>query len=204
MISTLKEKLAKRPDILKMTEIITDQASVLDLGCGDGSFLLLLSKMKQIRGVGLEVDQDKIIQCIANGVNVIQSDINTGLHFADKSFQYVVLSRTLQAVDRPDLLLKEILRVGHKAIISFINIGYYRARLQLAFGGKMPKTKLLPSQWYDTENIHLCTIDDFRALCCGLQVKIIEEIPLGHKPAWIMQLMPNLFAPMAVFVIEQV
>jgi methionine biosynthesis protein MetW len=203
MINRLKEKLAKRPDLLKMAEIITDKASVLDLGCGSGSFLCLLREIKQIRGVGLEIDQEKITECIANGVNVIQSDLNTGLHVSDESFDFVVLSRTLQAVDRPDLLLKEILRVGRKGIISFINIGYYKARLQLAFGGKMPKTKILPSQWYDTSNIHLCTIDDFRALCNEMNVKIIEEIPLGHKPAWMMKLMPNMFAPISIFVVER-
>ena len=203
MINALKEKLAKRPDLLQMAEIITDKSSVLDLGCGSGSFLRLLRMIKQIRGVGLEVDQEKISECIDNGVNVIQSDLNTGLHFSDNSFDFVVLSRTLQAVDRPDLLLREILRVGNKGIISFINIGYYRARLQLAFGGKMPKTKILPSQWYDTENIHLCTIDDFRALCREMNIKITQEIPLGHKPGWMMNLMPNLFAPIAIIVVER-
>jgi methionine biosynthesis protein MetW len=150
----------------------------------------------------LEVDQEKISECINNGVNVIQSDLNTGLHFSDNSFDFVVLSRTLQAVNRPDLLLQEILRVGNKGIISFINIGHYRARLQLALGGRMPKTKILPSQWYDTENIHLCTIADFRALCHELNVKITQEIPLGHEPGWLVKLMPNLFAPIAIFVVE--
>lgn len=203
MISTLKEKLANRPDLLKMADIITEHSSVLDLGCGSGSFLRLLSASKQISGVGLEVDQDKIIECIANGVNVIQSDLNTGLHFTNNSFDFVVLSQTLQAVERPDLLLNEILRVGKQGIISFINIGYYRARLQLTFGGRMPKTKTLPSRWYETDNIHLCTINDFRSLCKDLNVKIIREIPLGHKPAWMMKMRPNLFAPICLFVVEQ-
>jgi methionine biosynthesis protein MetW len=202
MIKMLREKLNNRPDLLKIAEIIADKASVLDLGCGSGSFLRLLREVKHIRGVGLEVDQEKISECINNGVNVIQSNLNTGLHFSDNSFDFVVLSRTLQAVDRPDLLLREILRVGNKGIISFINIGHYRARLQLAFGGRMPKTKILPSQWYDTENIHLCTIADFRALCHELNVKITQEIPLGHEPGWLVKLMPNLFAPIAIFVVE--
>jgi methionine biosynthesis protein MetW len=203
MINSLKEKLAKRPDLLKMADIITDNASVLDLGCGSGSFLRLLRASKQIRGVGLEMNQDKIIECIANGVNVIQSDLNTGLHFSDDSFDFVVLSRTLQAVGRPDLLLSEMLRVGRKGVISFINIGYYRARLQMIFRGRMPETKILPSLWYNTDNIHLCTMNDFRALCKELNVKITEEIPLGHKPAWMMKMRPNLFAPICLFVVER-
>ncbi len=203
MINILKEKLAKRPDLLKMAEIISDNSSVLDLGCGSGSFLRLLREIKKIRGIGLEVDQEKISECIANGVNVIQSDLNTGLHFNDESFDFVVLSRTLQAVNRPDILLREMLRVGNRGIISFINIGYFRPRLQLAFGGRMPKTKVLPSRWYDTANIHLCTINDFRTLCNKLNIKITQEIPLGHKPAWMMNLMPNLFAPIAIFVVER-
>lgn len=186
-----------------MVDIIPPNSAVLDLGCGEGTFLRLLKESKNVRGVGLEIKQDNILKCIANGVNVIQSDLNTGLHFNDNSFDFVILSRTLQAVDRPDRLLAEMLRVGRKGIISLINIGYYRARLQLTLGGKMPRTKILPAQWYSTENIHLCTVKDFRELCREKEIKITREIPLGGTAKILRHINPNLFAPLVLFVVER-
>jgi methionine biosynthesis protein MetW len=202
MINQLKAKLENRQDLLKIADIIDQGASVLDLGSGEGVFLKLLRESRNIRGVGLEIDQQKIAACIENDVNVIQSDLNTGLHFGDKSFDFVVLSQTLQAVQRPDMLLMEMLRVGRKGVVSLINIGYLKSRLQLTFGGVMPKTRTLPYQWYNTPNIHLCTVLDFRNLCRELEIEIIREIPLGgYSP--LMRLMPNLFAPLSLFIIQR-
>lgn len=204
MVEKLKLELAKRPDLLAIAKIIPHNVRVIDLGCGNGTFLHLLKKEKGVNGLGIELSQEYIIECIANGVPVIHSDLDEGLKFvSNNSFDYVVLSQTLQAVYRPDLLINEMLRVGKQGIISFINFGYIPARIQLLLKGTMPETKTLPNPWYNTPNIHLATIIDFRNLCHMLGVKIIQEIPIGRGDHSMAKAMPNLFASSCVFVIAR-
>lgn len=204
MVDKLKKQLASRPDILAINEIIPPDCRVLDLGCGNGVFLKLLEQEKNVRGLGIELSQDKIIESIATGISVIHGNLNNKLDFADdRSFDYVVVSNTLQEVDRPDRLLQEVVRVGKKAVVSFINFGYIKTRSQLFLKGKMPETKNLPHHWYHTPNIHLATIRDFRELCRLLNIKIIKEIPLGSNGNFLAKSLPNLFAANCVFEITK-
>jgi len=203
MVDKLKKQLAGRPDILAINEIIPPDCRVLDLGCGNGIFLKLLEKEKNVWGLGIELSQEKIIESIGTGISVIHGDLNNKLDFADdSSFDYVVVSNTLQEVERPDHLLQEVVRVGKKALVSFINFGNIKTRSQLLFKGTMPETKNLPHHWYNTPNIHLGTIRDFRNLCKLLNIKIIKEIPLGRNGNILARALPNLFAANCVFEIS--
>ena len=204
MTQKIRQNLSTRPDRLAIADIIPPNCRILDLGCGDGSLLALLRKEKNVYGSGIEISQDKIIDCVSAGVPVVHGNLNNGLkEFPDKSFDYVVLSQTLQAVKRPDQLLEEMMRVGKKTIVSIINIGYYSSRFQIMFLGKMPVTEDLPHLWYDTPNIHLGTIRDFRNLCREKKLNIVSELPIGGIHEHLLaKIMPNLFAPTCVFVIE--
>lgn len=200
MVNKLKQQLAARPDILVMNEIIPPDCRVLDLGCGNGAFLKLLEQEKNVRGLGIERDQEKIIESIDTGISVVHGDLNNDLDFADdSSFDYVVVSNTLQEVERPDHLLAEVVRVGKKAVVSFINFGHIKTRSQLLLKGAMPETTSLPHHWYNTPNIHLATIKDFRELCRLLKIRIIKEIPLGSNGNLLAKVFPNLFAANCVF-----
>ncbi|MCK4982641.1 MAG: methionine biosynthesis protein MetW [Victivallaceae bacterium] len=203
MVDKLKKQLALRPDLLAINKIILPNCRVLDLGCGNGVFLKLLEQEKNVRGLGIELSQEKIIESIATGISVVHGDLNNKLDFADDySFDYVVVSNTLQEVERPDHLLREVVRVGKKAVVGFINFGYIRTRSQLFLKGTMPETKNLPHHWYNTPNIHLATIQDFRKLCRLLNIKIIKEIPLGSGGNLLAKTLPNLFAANCVFEIS--
>lgn len=204
MDSQTKDNLIKRSDLVTIASLIPENVRVLDLGCGDGALLSLLRKDKNVKGTGVEISQDNILECVHSGIPVIHEDLNQGLSdFSDQSYDFVILSQTLQAVKRPDTLLEEILRVGNKGIISFINFGYYKLRLQLLFKGKMPETKTLPHHWFDTPNIHLGTIKDFRKLCLRKNFSIVDEIPSTINQKMKIKLCPNFFAPMCVFVITK-
>ena len=155
-----------RPELELISEWIRPGAQVLDLGCGDGALLAYLHEHRQVKGYGLEIDPANMVKCIQAGVNVIHADLEAGLaDFGDSSFDYVIMTQTLQAVRQTEALLDEMLRVGRQGIVTFPNFGFWRCRLQIALHGLMPVVKTLPYQWYDTPNIHLCTVRDFFDLC---------------------------------------
>ena len=187
-----------------MTEIevisgwIAPAARVLDLGCGDGRLLQHLWQAKQAPGYGVEIADAHVLECIRNDVNVLQMDLEDGLSaFRDGSFDSVILSETLQAIHRQEPLLKEMLRVGREAIVSFPNFGYWKARMQIAFAGHMPVSKELPYQWYDTPNVHHCTLIDFEALCAKLGIRILERVVLRDGSP--VAVLPNLLGSLAVY-----
>jgi methionine biosynthesis protein MetW len=177
---------------------VAQGARVLDLGCGDGSLLQRLWAERQAPGYGVEIDDALVIQCLKNDVNVLQMDLEDGLAaFADRSFDFVILSETLQAIRHQEPLLKEILRVGREAIVSFPNFGYWRARIQIALAGHMPVSEELPYQWYDTPNVHHCTLVDFEALCAKLGLRILERVVLtGGEPV---SVLPNLLGALVIY-----
>ncbi len=177
---------------------VAQGARVLDLGCGDGTLLKRLWQARQAPGYGVEIDDAKVLECIRNDVNVLQMDLEDGLAaFADRSFDYVILSETLQAIHHQEPLLKEMLRVGREAIVSFPNFGYWRARIQIALAGPMPVSKELPYQWYDTPNVHHCTLVDFEALCDKLGLRILERVVLNNGDS--VSVLPNLLGSLAVY-----
>ena len=171
---------------------------VLDLGCGDGVLLKHLWQTRQAPGYGVEIDDAKVVECIRNDVNVLQLDLEDGLAaFADRSFDYVILSETLQAIHKQEPLMQEMLRVGREAIVSFPNFGFWKARIQIAFSGHMPVSKELPYQWYDTPNVHHCTLIDFEALCAKLHLRILERVVLRDgNPVTVL---PNLLGSLAIY-----
>lgn len=192
----------KRNDFQLITDWVPPKSSVLDLGCGDGVLLKMLHTQKQVSGYGLELNANCIPNCINNNVNVIQMNLDKGLPgFEDNSFDYVILSLTLQSVKRPDILLKEMLRVGKTGIVSFPNFGNWRIRSQLLLKGKMPISKSLPHKWFDTPNIHLCTVKDFENYCHTHNIKIIDSAFLdkNRKPNSLAKNLPNLFTNIAVY-----
>ena len=197
--------LKERPDLKVILDIISDGTRVLDLGCGDGSLLYLLKLKKNIKATGVEISQKKILECVEKGIPVIHSDLNRQLDmFSENSYDFVVLSQTLQAVERPDVVLSEMLRIGKIGIVSIINFGYYRIRLQLLLSGRMPMTPNLPYEWYSTPNIHLGTIKDFEDLCKKNSIKIIHKYPLFGRAGQFFNLLPdNLFAGQCVFSITK-
>ena len=187
-----------------MTEIeiisgwIAPRSRVLDLGCGDGRLLQHLWQTKQAPGYGVEIDDAHVLECIRNDVNVLQMDLEDGLSaFRDGSFDSVILSETLQAIHRQEALLKDMLRVGREVIVSFPNFGYWKARIQIAFAGHMPVSKELPYQWYDTPNVHHCTLVDFEALCEKLGIRILERVVLRDGSP--VSVLPNLLGSLAVY-----
>ena len=164
-----------RPDFAAIAAWIPEGASVLDLGCGDGSLLRYLKEARAVRGYGVEISDADIVSCIANGINVIQNDLESGLSdFEDHSFDFVILSQTLQATRHTKALVREMLRVGNEGIVSFPNFGYWKNRLQVMFGN-MPVSRELPYQWYDTPNVHLCTLHDFENFCRAENVRVLER-----------------------------
>jgi len=193
----------KRIDYRIITEIIEPGSRVLDLGCGDGELLEFLAQKKQISGQGIEIDEANISTCIARGVNVIQGDVDEGLEdYMDYSFDYVILNQTLQVVKKPDVVLKEMVRVGKKGVVGFPNFAHWQVRAQLFFKGTMPKTAQLPYEWYNTPNIHLLTIKDFERFCQEHNIEILQRYFIsGNRliPPW---LFPNLFAEMAIYLIK--
>jgi methionine biosynthesis protein MetW len=188
---------AERLDFQAIASWIPTGASVLDLGCGDGSLLRYLKETRAIRGYGVEISDMDIVSCIANGVNVIQNDLDAGLSdFEDGAFDFVILSQTLQATRHTEALIQEMLRVGREGIVSFPNFGYWKSRLNVLMGN-MPVSSELPYQWYDTPNVHLCTLNDFESFCRKYCVSVTARsvITGGGEVGFL----PNLLGSTAVY-----
>ncbi|MCC5856551.1 MAG: methionine biosynthesis protein MetW [Ectothiorhodospiraceae bacterium] len=195
-----------RPEFSVISDWIAPGSRVLDLGCGDGTLLRHLRETRGVTGYGLEIDPANILQCVKNRINVIQTDLDQGLQdFDGDSFDYVVMTQTLQAMHFPDRLLEEMLRVGRQGIVTFPNFGHWRLRYHLALRGRMPMSRALPHSWYDTPNIHLCTINDFEQLCRDRGIRILERNLADdrHRNRWAARLWPNLLGAIAIYRFER-
>ena len=182
-------------------ELIEPRSTVLDLGCGTGELLELLIKERNIKGQGIEIDEQAIYQCVARGVNVFHGDIDSGLaEFNDKSFDYLILNQSLQQIRHVDPVLKDALRVGRRVIVGFPNFAYYRARLQMVFGGKAPMTGALPYPWYESPNVHFLSISDFVDYCRSKEIRIERRLFTNGSKR--LTLLPNLLAQVGIFLIS--
>tara|TARA_B100000965_G_scaffold151975_1_gene126359 strand:+ start:509 stop:1102 length:594 start_codon:yes stop_codon:yes gene_type:complete len=165
-----------------IADLLPVNVSVLDVGCGDGSLMYHLIKEKNIKARGLELEKENVQKCIYKGLPVIEGNAETELHqFPDQSFDYVVLSQTLQAFYNPEKVLRELLRIGKSVVISIPNFGYWKVRTSLLFFGKMPVTKTLPNSWYNTPNLHMCTIKDLFHFCIEKKIKIKKAIGVSEN-----------------------
>ena len=194
---------------IQLSEIIKkwvpENSKVIDFGCGNGSLLDELIIDKNILGYGVEINDLKIAECIQKGVPVIKQDIDKGINeFISSNFDLSIMARSIQCLKNPDLALNEMLQISKRCVVTVPNLGYWRCRINLA-SGKMPVTPELPSSWYETENIHLCTIKDFEELCNKLDLLIVEKLYLNNnlKESVLTKLLPNLFAAEGVYLIER-
>lgn len=200
---TANDDILSRPDLRRIAELIEPGSRVLDLGCGDGGFLCYLRKTKNIRPLGVDLDADMVAACVKRGIPVIHGDLNGRLDFLlDSSFDCVLLTRVLQELSNPDEVLREVTRIGKRVLVGFINFGHIRNRWQLALSGRMPRSKALPHAWYNTPNIHLGTIRDFRDLCDELDIEIMRSFPVGRDRSFLAKRLPNLFASACIFEIR--
>ena len=191
-----------------IADIITENTRVLDVGCDDGSLMEFLKKEKNVDIRGIEISKKKVQTCISKGLTVIEGDAEFDLkQFPDKSFDYVVLGQTLQAFINPEIVIKELLRVGNKAIVTIPNFGHWKVRLNLLFQGTMPVTKTLPNEWYNTPNIHMCTIKDFFKFSKTINFKIFKSLALMNKNVSTINNInlpfKNLFCELGIFLIEK-
>jgi methionine biosynthesis protein MetW len=196
-ISAIKADGTGRPDFDAIAAWIPRGAHVLDLGCGDGTLLRFLQEQRAVTGYGVDINDGNVLACVRNGVQVIQSDLERGLSdFDDHSFDFVLLSQTLQAMRNTEHIVREMLRVGRAGIVTFPNFGYWKNRLRV-LGGRMPLSKNLPYAWFDTPNIHLCTIRDFEDFCAGRGIRITGRTVLtGSEPV---THRANLFGELAIY-----
>lgn len=180
---------------------IRQGSSVLDLGCGDGRLLDLLVRKKSVRAQGIEIDEKAIYQCVAKGLSVFHEDIDNGLSdYGDQCFDYVILNQSFQQMKKPDMVVKEALRVGREVIIGFPNFAHYQPRLQIFFKGKTPVTPSLPYEWHDTPNLHFLSISDFIEYCRQRNIKIEKSVFIGKKGG--VKIFPNLFALTGIFLVS--
>jgi methionine biosynthesis protein MetW len=197
-----------RVDLLRVAELVAPGSRVLDVGCGDGELLRLLVEERNVDGRGVELSQQGVNDCVGKGLSVIQGDADADLvDYPNDAFDYVILSQTLQATRQPRVVLEHMLRIGRRAIVSVPNFGHWRVRAQLALLGRMPVTESLSQSWYDTPNIHFCTIDDFVALAGEVGATIVRSAalhpggrplnPIWPKWAW------NLFGEQAIFLLQR-
>ena len=199
---------ASRIDFAVIAGLVAPGSKVLDVGCGDGELMNLLQETRKVDGRGIELSQKGVNECVSRGLAVIQGDADSDLGFYnDKGFDYVILSQTLRATRNPRIVLEHLLRIGQHAIVSIPNFGHWRVRLSLFWNGRMPVTKDLPYTWYDTPNIHFCTIDDFIALCDELGAKIESASALNANGERMGIKLPrflwNFFGQQAVFLIRK-
>lgn len=186
-----------RPDFALITNWVRSKTKVLDLGCGDGTLLTHLHETLDTTGYGVEKDDANWLAALKNGVDVIQMNLEDGLSgFEDQSFDTVILSQTLQAMHNTETIVEEMLRVGREAIVTFPNFGYWRNRMQITFGN-MPVSKTLPYQWYDTPNVHLCTIHDFDQFCSDHHIQVIERKVITDGED--VHVLPNLMGNLAMY-----
>ena len=192
-----------RKDFTIISDWIEKNSTVLDLGCGDSTLLNYLILSKNISGYGLEKDIVEVQQSITKNINVIQADFNIGLdkYFDENFFDYAIMTQALQENKNPDRIVLEMLRVAREGIVTFPNMGFWKNRFQLGFLGRMPISRSLPNNWFDTPNIHLCTFNDFERLCKNLDIKIIEKKVLdnNYSTNLLLKLFPNFFGEIALY-----
>ncbi len=204
-----KWKSIQRGDYEIIAEMIEPGSSVLDIGCSEGELLLSLQNKKNCRIQGVEIDFGQILQATSRGVPIIQHNIEKGMpYLPDRFYDYVILSRTLQVLFQPGKVLEEILRIGKHAVVSFPNFGHYQIRSYLFFKGLMPKSNILPFEWYNTPNIHLITINDFKKYCRDRDIEIQEEVFLdmdspGKMSGLFNRMAPNLFAQYGIYLLRR-
>ena len=198
--------LKMKKEFKVIADLLPNNTRVLDVGCGDGSLMRLLYEEKQIMVRGLELNQENVQECIHKGLPVIQGNAETELHqFPDKSFDYVVLSQTLQAFYEPEKVLRNLLRIGKSVVISIPNFGFWKVRIKLLFFGEMPVTKTLPNTWYNTPNLHMCTIKDLFNFCDEKKINIKKVVGVNeNKTSKIKRSnleIKNLFSKVGIFLI---
>jgi homoserine O-acetyltransferase len=200
-LSVFDQPHRARVDYDLIESLIEPNSSVLDVGCGNGELLASLVRDKNIKGEGIELDQELVLDCVCRGLPVIQQDVEQGLgYYGDKSFDYVILSQTVQTLKSPEKAFLELLRVGKKVIVSFPNFAHWRCRAQIGLCGKAPVTGRLPFEWHNSPNVHFLSLKDFDAFCKKLGVRVVNRIPLGKSLAKAVRFAPNLFAEQAVYV----
>lgn len=195
-----------RVDLKTVQAWLPHNAHILDLGCGDGTLLANLSTQKNIKGVGVEINPNKIQNCLEKNVQVIEMDIAYALdNMEDNSFDFVIMTQSLQVLRKPHLVLDQALRVGKEAIIAFPNFAHWSSRVYLSLKGKMPVSKNLPYTWYNTPNIHFFTVKDFEEYCHSHNIKILNSnfLNADHKPSFSCEHFPNAFCSTAIYHIQR-
>ena len=191
--------MMQRGDIDTIVSWVPEGGKVLDLGCGDGELLHRLQAEKRVQGLGVDIDPANIIAAVRKGLCVVQQDMEDGLqNFESSRFDAVIIAYSLQVLERPHAVLERIVSIGNEAIVTFPNFGHWRSRLSLLLGGRMPQTKALPYSWFDSPNIHFCTVADFEALCKDLNVAVVER-RMSSGVGLLAELWPNLFAKSASY-----